>query len=87
MADPKIEKVLHGADNDIMLLKRDFKFEFASVFDTQVAARFAGRPLLGLGLELVADAVSRLQEGVSRGARVDLLAQLADEDVDRAVAV
>jgi ribonuclease D len=48
MADSKVEKVLHGADNDIMLLKRDFKFEFASVFDTQVAARFAGRNELGL---------------------------------------
>jgi len=48
MADPGVEKILHGADNDIMLLKRDFKFEFASVFDTQVAARFAGRQELGL---------------------------------------
>jgi len=51
MADPRVEKLLHGADNDIMLLKRDFKFEFASLFDTQVAARFAGR--LGLGLQAV----------------------------------
>ncbi len=48
MANPAVEKILHGADNDIMLLKRDFKFEFASVFDTQVGARFAGRLELGL---------------------------------------
>jgi len=48
MADPGVEKILHGADNDIMLLKRDFKFEFASLFDTQVGARFAGRLELGL---------------------------------------
>ena len=39
------------------------------------------------GVELVADAVARLDERVRRGARVDLLAQLADEDVDGAVAV
>lgn len=43
--------------------------------------------LLRLGLELVADAVARLQEGVARRARVDLLAELAHEHVYRAVAV
>src|SRR5262245_29109586 len=45
------------------------------------------RVLLGGGVELVADAVAGLDEGVPRGAGVDLLAQLADEDVDGAVAV
>src|SRR4026208_544549 len=39
------------------------------------------------GRELVADAVARVDEVVPRGATVDLLAQLADEDVDGAVAV
>src|SRR5207253_6156703 len=39
------------------------------------------------GLELVADAVARLDERVPRRAPVDLLAQAAHEDVDRAVAV
>src|SRR5918999_2605340 len=40
-----------------------------------------------LGLELVSHPVARLDEGVLRCATVDLLAQLADEDVDGAVAM
>src|SRR5204862_7000577 len=46
---------------------------------------FADR-LLRSRLELVADAVARLDERVPRRAAVDLLAHLADEDVDGAVA-
>src|SRR5688572_732963 len=38
-------------------------------------------------IELVADAVAGLDEGVRRGARVDLLTQFPDEDVDGAVPV
>lgn len=48
MADPRVEKVFHDAGNDIGDLKRDFSFEFESVFDTQVAAQFCGRKYLGL---------------------------------------
>lgn len=48
MASPGREKVLHAAENDIASLKRDFKFEFASVFDTQMAARFCGHAETGL---------------------------------------
>src|SRR2546423_6834089 len=44
------------------------------------------RWLLRYGVELVADAVTRLDERVPRRAAVDLLAHLADEDVDGAVA-
>src|SRR4029078_4603816 len=43
--------------------------------------------LLGCRFELVADAVARLEERVPRRAAVDLLAELADEDVDRPVPV
>src|SRR5436190_11506115 len=42
---------------------------------------------LGLGFELVADAVARLDERVPRGFAVDLVAELADEDVDGPVAM
>jgi ribonuclease D len=66
MADPKVEKVLHGADNDIMLLKRDFKFEFASIFDTQVAARFAGRMELGLQAVLEKEFGVKLSKSLQR---------------------
>ncbi|MBV8879415.1 MAG: ribonuclease D [Planctomycetaceae bacterium] len=66
MADPKVEKILHGADNDIMLLKRDFKFEFASLFDTQVAARFAGRLELGLQAVLETEFGVKLSKSLQR---------------------
>ncbi len=48
MADAQVEKVFHAAENDILLLKRDFGFRFANVFDTLVAARILGRRNVGL---------------------------------------
>jgi ribonuclease D len=42
MADPAVEKVFHAAENDILMLKRDFGFSFANVFDTMLAARILG---------------------------------------------
>lgn len=43
LADPKVEKVVHGGENDIALLKRDHGLSFAGLFDTQPSAEFAGR--------------------------------------------
>jgi len=48
LADPATLKVMHSAENDIATLKRDFKFEFAALFDTHVAARLCGRTEMGL---------------------------------------
>lgn len=48
-ADPKIEKVFHAAEYDLICLKRDFGFEFKHLFDTMVAARILGREAFGLG--------------------------------------
>jgi ribonuclease D len=42
LADPAIEVVLHAARQDIALLRRVWSTEVATVFDTQVAAGFAG---------------------------------------------
>jgi ribonuclease D len=48
-ANPKIEKVFHAAEYDILCLKRDYGFEFANLFDTMLAARILARPAIGLG--------------------------------------
>jgi ribonuclease D len=48
MADGTVLKVLHGGDNDITSMRRDFGFEFRTVFDTMVAARLLGDKELGL---------------------------------------
>ena len=48
MANPGVRKVFHGAVYDIALLKRDYGFTFASLCDTEIAARFCGRVKFGL---------------------------------------
>jgi ribonuclease D len=48
-ADPKIEKVFHAAEYDLLTLQRDFGFKFNNLFDTMVAARILGRKHVGLG--------------------------------------
>lgn len=48
LADERVEKVFHAADNDILLLKRDHGFSFANVFDTMLAARILGWAHVGL---------------------------------------
>jgi ribonuclease D len=42
LADPEIEIVLHAARQDVALLRRLWQTEVTNVFDTQVAAGFAG---------------------------------------------
>jgi ribonuclease D len=46
--DPGVEVILHAAENDILLLHRDFDFRVAKLFDTQLAARILGRNGVGL---------------------------------------
>jgi len=43
LADPEIEIVLHAARQDVALLRRVWSTEVTNVFDTQVAAGFAGQ--------------------------------------------
>jgi len=45
----KIEKVFHAAEYDLLVLKRDFGFEFNNIFDTMIAARILGYQRVGLG--------------------------------------
>jgi ribonuclease D len=42
LADPQIELVLHAARQDVALLKRTWATEVRNIFDTQLAAGFAG---------------------------------------------
>lgn len=53
--DPKIEKVFHAAEYDVICLRRDFGFEFTNLFDTMTAARILGRKAVGLGDILLAE--------------------------------
>jgi ribonuclease D len=53
LADPAIVKVLHGAEFDVLMLKRAGPFEIAGLFDTRVAAAS-----LGLGSSSLAALVS-----------------------------
>ncbi len=48
MANPNIVKIFHGADFDIVSLKRDFGYTVTNVFDTLVAAQQLGLPRVGL---------------------------------------
>jgi len=43
-----VVKILHAADNDIRLLKRDYGFEFKNIFDTHRAAMILGFTQLSL---------------------------------------
>ena len=48
-ADPKIEKIFHAAEYDLITLKRDYDFSFDNLFDTMIAARILGWEEIGLG--------------------------------------
>lgn len=48
LADPKVTVIFHGADYDVVSLRRDYGFAFAGIYDTMVAARCAGVPRFGL---------------------------------------
>ncbi len=42
LADPKLEIVLHAGRQDVAILRRAWRTELRNIFDTQVAAGFAG---------------------------------------------
>jgi ribonuclease D len=53
-SDPSSEKIFHGAEYDVMCLKRDFGFTFKHLFDTRLAWRTLGREHSGLS-KILAD--------------------------------
>lgn len=46
--EPSLEVVFHDADYDLRLLDRDFGIRVRGLFDTKIAARFAGEESFGL---------------------------------------
>lgn len=48
LGDPKRLKVFHDGEYDVLLMKRDFGFSFAGLFDTRVAAAALGAESPGL---------------------------------------
>jgi len=54
LADPKRTIVFHDGEYDILILKRDFDFSFAGLFDTRVAAAALGSATPGLASVLAA---------------------------------
>jgi len=55
--NPKIEKIFHAAEFDLICLKRDFDFDVVNIFDTMAAARVCGYHRVGLSsmLEVLLD--------------------------------
>ncbi len=47
-SNPKIEKVFHAAEYDLIVLKRDYGVQVRNLFDTMIAARILGRKAVGL---------------------------------------
>ncbi len=48
LADEGCTKVFHDGEYDILILKRDYGFDFANLFDTRIAAAALGEPNPGL---------------------------------------
>lgn len=48
LADASITKVIHGADYDIRCLDRHYGFRIRNLYDTSIAARFAGLTRFGV---------------------------------------
>jgi ribonuclease D len=48
LEDPRVEKILHGAANDVRLLDRDAGLHLRGLLDTEIAARLLGRERSGL---------------------------------------
>ena len=64
LSQPESEVVMHAADNDLLLLQREFGMSIQQIFDTQLAARILGKRSVGLA------AILDEQFGVSSNKRM-----------------
>ena len=53
IVNPRVVKLLHGADYDVRGLNRDWGLTFTNLFDTHIAARFLGLERVGLAALLL----------------------------------
>ena len=65
-SDPKIEKIFHAAEYDLICLKRDYEFQFNNVFDTMQAARILGRTNVGLAAMLESEFAITIEKKYQR---------------------
>lgn len=66
LEDPGVEVVMHGADFDLRLLRRDLGIRLHGLFDTQIAAQLLGEETLGLAGLLEARLGVRLSKKFQR---------------------
>ena len=66
IADPRRTKVFHDGEYDILLLKREYGFRFAGLFDTRVAAAALGVEAPGLASVLEQRFDVRLDKSLQR---------------------
>ena len=66
LADPSKEKIFHDGEYDILIIKRDYGFDFAGLFDTRVAAAAMGDPNPGLASVLKARFDVQLDKSMQR---------------------
>ena len=66
LEDPALPKVLHGADYDLRLLRRDHGLQVRKLFDTMIAARLTGETRFGLASLLEGHLAVRLDKRFQR---------------------
>lgn len=66
LEDPRVRVVMHGADFDLRLLRRDLGIRLRGLFDTQVAAQLLGEEGLGLSALLESRLGIRLSKKYQR---------------------
>ena len=87
LGDRSVEKVFHAPDYDLRSLDRDWGFRVNNLFDTSIAAAFAGSEQLGLqsvveehaGVELVKDRKLQRSDWTMRPLSPEALTYSADD--------
>lgn len=65
-ADPRRVKLFHDGEYDVLILKRDYRFDFAGLWDTRIAAAVLGEEAPGLATVLDAHFGVQLDKSLQR---------------------